>query len=526
MSNIGLSAAVLKSLSSWGVHEVILCAGARNSPIIHCLEHIQGFKVFSFFEERAASFFAIGRMMVTKRPVAVITTSGTAVAELLPATIEAYYSGLPLILLTADRPKRFRGAGAPQSIEQSQLLRQYCQETLDIEGESELGGLTLLQPTEAPLHINLCFEEPLIDQEIKEIQFATSESHSKTQDLESSRPIEEFFVQSQRPLIILGRLSQKNSLKVLTWLKTINGVIYAEGPSGLREHPELQSKSLLAGERSASLALEKKFCDGVLRIGSVPTLRAWRDLEGRFKNFPVLSLSEEKFSGLSHKPKALPLEASLELLPKILKSDKKLLEVDRRAYKFIETILAKYPRSEVSLFRGLSKEISKKDRLFIGNSLPIREWDLVAERETLKPPVLANRGANGIDGQLSTFLGAMQEETTNWGIFGDLTSLYDLSAPWALRYAPANSKLRLVVINNQGGQIFSRLFDSSLFINSHDLDFKAWAAMWKLDYQSSVEKIEIPKEFSGVLELRPDPAESKDFWDEYDQLWVNLRSEF
>src|SRR5207248_6669700 len=108
--------------------------------------------VFTFVDERSAAFFALGRIKRDDRPVAVITTSGTAAAELLPATIEAYYSGAPLVLITADRPERYRGTGAPQSIEQVGLFGIYA--TTEIEGWNR----------RAPLHINVEFDEPLIDE--------------------------------------------------------------------------------------------------------------------------------------------------------------------------------------------------------------------------------------------------------------------------------------------------------------------------------------------------------------------------
>ena len=121
-----LASEVLAALAGEGVGEFCVCAGARNLAFVVGLERSQGARVWHFFDERAAGFFALGRMMNTGCPVAVVTTSGTAVAELLPATIEAHYQSLPLVLLTADRPARFRGSGAPQAIEQPGMLAPYA----------------------------------------------------------------------------------------------------------------------------------------------------------------------------------------------------------------------------------------------------------------------------------------------------------------------------------------------------------------------------------------------------------------
>ncbi|MBI4126516.1 MAG: 2-succinyl-5-enolpyruvyl-6-hydroxy-3-cyclohexene-1-carboxylate synthase, partial [Deltaproteobacteria bacterium] len=125
MTNIARAEQVLEVLAACGVADICLCPGGRNSPFVTVLGKSQGFRLFTFPEERTAAFFALGRARATKRPVAVMTTSGTAVAELLPATIEAFYSGVPLVLVTADRPKSYRGTGAPQAIEQSDLFGVY-----------------------------------------------------------------------------------------------------------------------------------------------------------------------------------------------------------------------------------------------------------------------------------------------------------------------------------------------------------------------------------------------------------------
>ena len=112
--NLQLAEKVITEVVQLGVHEFCLCAGARNSPLVVLLEKAKGIRVHSFFEERSASFFALGRTKKTGRPVAIVTTSGTAVAELLPAAVEATYTGQPLLFITADRPRDYRGKGAPQ----------------------------------------------------------------------------------------------------------------------------------------------------------------------------------------------------------------------------------------------------------------------------------------------------------------------------------------------------------------------------------------------------------------------------
>jgi 2-succinyl-5-enolpyruvyl-6-hydroxy-3-cyclohexene-1-carboxylate synthase len=152
VTNIARARALIETVRSEGVTTFSVCAGSRNSPLLAVLGGSSGVEVLSFVDERSAAFFAIGRSKRDGRPAAVVTTSGTAVAELLPATIEAYYASIPLVLITADRPARYRGTGAPQCIEQDGIFGLYAATTLD------------RWSRRAPLHLNVEFDEPLIDE--------------------------------------------------------------------------------------------------------------------------------------------------------------------------------------------------------------------------------------------------------------------------------------------------------------------------------------------------------------------------
>ena len=145
MSNIDVARRLIDQVRALGVEDFCVCSGSRNAPLIAVIE-----RAYSFVDERSAGFFAVGRARRDERPVAVITTSGTAAAELLPAAIEAYYSGTPIVLITADRPARYRGTGAPQAIEQETIFGVYAERTI-AEWNRRM-----------PLHINVEFDEPLL----------------------------------------------------------------------------------------------------------------------------------------------------------------------------------------------------------------------------------------------------------------------------------------------------------------------------------------------------------------------------
>jgi 2-succinyl-5-enolpyruvyl-6-hydroxy-3-cyclohexene-1-carboxylate synthase len=149
MGNVVRAASLIDAVRAAGANEFCVCAGSRNAPLLAVLGSSDA-RLFSFVDERSAAFFAIGRVKLHGNPVAIVTTSGTAVAEMLPAAIEAYYSGIPLILISADRPARFRGTGAPQSIEQVGIFGVYA--------ETSLSDWSRMRP----LHLNVEFDEPLL----------------------------------------------------------------------------------------------------------------------------------------------------------------------------------------------------------------------------------------------------------------------------------------------------------------------------------------------------------------------------
>jgi 2-succinyl-5-enolpyruvyl-6-hydroxy-3-cyclohexene-1-carboxylate synthase len=285
--------------------------------------------------------------------------------------------------------------------------------------------------------------------------------------------------------------------------------VYLEGISQLRGRRSLKDLEIVGGE---SLCKSGDF-DGVIRIGSVPTLRFWRDLAtGRV---PVIHFSQRPWSGIPgpqivHDIQDLP-EAIAEFTPWSAEER----ERDRERFHHLERLLQKYPHGECAWVRRVSEWMPDGSRLFLGNSLPIREWDLAARRDG-SFTIFANRGVNGIDGLISTFIGSAGETTPNWGLIGDLSALYDLTGPWALRERPLKD-VNLVVINNGGGKIFERIFGHSLFENRHDLNFSDWARMWKWHYQRFELAMDKPKTKSpGLFEIIPDNEQTADFFKEWE----------
>ena len=171
-TNERLAIEVIERLLALGVTTFCLSAGGRNAPFVETLDALANanplIEVLNFFDERDGAFFAIGRAKRDGVPVAVVTTSGTAVSELFSAVVEAHYSGVPLVLVTADRPVAYRGTGAPQAIEQAHLFARYAKVSFDIDRPGTKWDLSSWC-LNGPVQVNVSFDEPLLKGRLGEV---------------------------------------------------------------------------------------------------------------------------------------------------------------------------------------------------------------------------------------------------------------------------------------------------------------------------------------------------------------------
>lgn len=488
--------AVLSRCAEAGVREFCICAGARNIELVRILARAEGVRLWHFFEERSAGFFAVGRMMRTRRPVAVLTTSGTAAAELLPAVIEAHYQGLPFVALTADRPEPFRGSGAPQAIEQAGLYGDYVGYCHDVRTLAD-AGRCFFEWSGGPLHVNVCQDDPGQAGAVEPV-IRFSDFNLPT---ELPKPVDVGAIS----LAMVGEVREADRPAVEKSLRALGAPVYAEATSGLRESDTLRPLLVRGGDRVLRALPVRR----ILRIGGVPSCRLWRDLEER-PDVDVVSLAYTRYSGLARVSICMPFgdfqgTSDNMSVPK---------EKDR---------LAEFPDSECGLVRALSEAIPPGAAVFLGNSLPIREWNLAATVQNRGLRCFACRGANGIDGQMSAFYGMSEDEPEAWLVCGDLTAMYDLSAPWiAPQLRPG--RRRVVILNNGGGRIFSRLpalsgmaADARAMIeNAHGFHFDPWARMWGMDYRRVTTRSELAAAVAGtgMIEIVPDPVQSEAFWNQ------------
>ncbi len=494
-----------------GIGEFVVCGGARNAVLLEVLSRMENtgkVKVWSHFEERSAGFFALGRTMATGKPCAVVVTSGTAVAELLPSVVEAFYQARPLVLITADRPKDFADSGAPQAIMQVGIFSSYTSNDLATwEGK-------------APLHLNVALEE---DFTMGEADFGRLDVGGFSVDF--GRPNVGGLARWLRErtmngvVVMVGDLDEAECEEVFHFCRDLAAPVVVEATSGLRE--ALKNLAVM-GENAA---LKNRPPSKVLRLGGVPSGRFWRDLE----NLPEVSVWSVCRNGLRGLGRMAEVTRGTldRILPAMGDVEKigdaaDLLEGAKARAQRIEEALAAFPDSEQGWMRMLSVYASVAGGVYLGNSLPIREWNSYAQWERPVRLVRANRGANGIDGQISSWLGASAGEEDAWGIFGDLTALYDLAGLKMLGQVEKKGRV-MVVINNGGGRIFDRVPRLAAMSGQakgwmtadSPVDFSAIAKAWGMNHI----QVKRADEFDGVgsdenttlLEIVPDAAQTRGF---------------
>lgn len=501
-----------------GISEFVVCAGARNAALIETLaraEKTGEVKIWRHFEERSAGFFALGRMMETGAPCAVVTTSGTAVAELLPAVVESFYQARPLVALTADRPAAFRGTGAPQTMDQTGIF-----------GGHAFAGFPAEWDGRGPLHWNVEFDEEFVagDEDLTNDRVGKFEPVRDRLDVaDLARWLRDGLYRGL--VVMIGGLEPEEREEVFHFCRSLEVPVMAEATSGLRE--ALQALGLPDGDR----VLRKNPPGKVLRLGEVPSGRFWRDLE-ELPQVSVWSVCRNGLPGLARESGVVRGQVNrvLRALGEVEAADDAMdyFQGASRSAALIDELVEAYPDSEPGLLRTLSHYVSTGSSLFLGNSMPIREWNLFSQRDKPVQSVRANRGVNGIDGQVSTWLGWTAELSDAWAVVGDLTALYDLAGPFMMDQIMTEGRV-LVVINNGGGKIFERLprlktmspRAAECMTNPQSADLSGWAQLWGMKHLriTRVDDFDLFQPDSGMLllEIIPDAAQTEAFWKQWDQ---------
>ena len=502
--SLACATALVDELVAHGLRHACVSPGSRSTPLALALERDARVAVHVHLDERSSAFFAVGLAKALRRPVAVACTSGTAAAELLPAVVEASQARVPLYLLTADRPPRLRGTGANQTIDQVRMFGVYARAYLAPPVPASTGDAPAWRrigrdavaacggPQPGPVHINCSFDEPLVPTgppvDVPAGESGQVERSDRTPD-PLAADVERFGqeLSGARGLVVAGSHRWRTLDEVARLAEALGWPLLAEPTSGLRR----PGSSLTAGQALIGSAgfLDRHRPEVVLQVGATPTTRSTQGFVAAAERLLVVDVFHMDPDPERHAtwrvladPDRLARSSSdrIERAPDGWPRTWK--ELDERARRAMDGVLdAVDEPTELRLARDLAAAVPDGGALFVGNSMPVRDLDVaMAPRDGVQ--VLANRGASGIDGLVSTAFGvATAGIGPTYALLGDLSLIYDAGALiWNGQRLEAD--IVLVVPNNRGGAIFGSLGQGELperdrlFVTPHAVELGAVCA--------------------------------------------------
>jgi 2-succinyl-5-enolpyruvyl-6-hydroxy-3-cyclohexene-1-carboxylate synthase len=526
---------VARGLSDLGITTVFFSPGSRSTPLIIGCEKEKRLSCFPALDERTAAFLALGHAKRTNVTTAVICTSGSALTHWFPTVTEASYSGIPLLLLSADRPPELQECGAGQTINQINLfgsfVREFYQSPLPCMEQEQIHNLqTILQtahsktvgPNSGPVHINFSFREPLwpsADSTPKLPHFSSLVRTAHSDQTEHSESTDDLtdISQASGPVVIAG-LNTPSSLPE----KFQSIPILCDSLCALREtkHPAriLRFENLLRCPKFRESIKPDQF----ILLGPLPTsktLRSWIEESGA----PRLVIEPsgrivDPLLGTSHS-----IRLNFEQLDRLdlPKSEPGWLEkwtaAEQQVEEKIDLELKKITCDhEPKIARILSEHLPANSNFYCANSMPIRDLEWFWKPSKQRRNLFGARGVNGIDGTLGTAIGiAHQSNQPTFLLTGELAFLHDSNA--LLFASELIGSLTIFLINNQGGGIFENLAVANLpefekcFATPQSCDFAKLCAAHSVEYLLHQDEKELishikspPKEGIRVIEIRTD----------------------
>lgn len=537
---------LVETLARSGLKSAIVCPGSRSTPLTVAFARHPQIETIPVLDERSASFFALGIARSTHNPVVLVCTSGSAGANFFPAVVEARESRVPLLILTADRPPELRNCNAGQAIDQQKLFGSYVNFYSEIAIPStELSMLRYLrqavmnamQQTQYPIpgvvHLNLPFREPLAPIEQSGMPDQLPDDFFEhfdvsgweiDQQLAVSRLFSSF--ENRRGVIIAGVAQPKDPKRyceaIAQLSRSLSLPVLAEALSPLRNYARLNPYLISTYDtilRNKVLG-EKLAPEIVLRIGEMPTskeVRLWLDAAQPIQF--VIDPSDRSLDPIHGKTVHIPIAVEsigsfLTLPPSDFLKD--WLNAESKMRDAIDQAFTQ----ETALFEGktawmLSQFLPPKTPLFISSSMPVRDAEYFWKPNDLNIRPFFNRGANGIDGTLSTALGIAHHQKAVM-LTGDLALLHDTNG--FLIRSHFQGHLTIVLINNNGGGIFGMLpiapFDppfEEFFVTPQNIDFAKLCQTYEVKHEiiESWEQLRdriypLPDQGIRVLELKTD----------------------
>ena len=547
----------MEELVRCGVDLFCVAPGSRSTPLVAALAANEKARSLVHFDERGTAFAALGHARATGRPAAWITTSGTAVANGLPAVVEASTDGVPMILLTADRPPELRQTGANQTIDQPDIFGDYVRWRFDLPAPDLTIDPAMVLTTvdqaayrasrgpRGPVHLNLMFREPFLPEGDDGIAgpspWAEAEEpytrYAATKpavDATELRTLWGTLRRSKRGLVVAGRLASRKQGEAVSRLAGALGwPLLPDVGSQVRLGADSENlvayyDALLASEAFA----EAHAPEAVVHVGGRALSKRLEQFLGRSGPDPYVVVRENPFRldpahRVTHSIEADVVDFCAALV-RVAEEDppdgdetwtKGWRGASERVDHTLNGISYTKP-TEPFVARSVSRNVPHDHGLVVASSMPVRDLDTYAAAGGAPVPVAANRGASGIDGTVATAAGfarGLGRPVTL--LIGDLALLYDLNSLAMLRDVP----VVVVVLNNDGGGIFSFLpvaeheeFFEPYFGTPQGVGFEPAAGMFGLHYErpgTMEEFVGAYREASArgsstLIEVRTDRAEN------------------
>jgi 2-succinyl-5-enolpyruvyl-6-hydroxy-3-cyclohexene-1-carboxylate synthase len=525
---IPLAQSIIEICLAKGIKNIVISPGSRNAPLTIGFVNNPEFNCYSIADERCAAFFALGIAQQTQKPVAVVCTSGSALLNYYPAFAEAFYSQIPLIVLSADRPQSKIDIGDGQTIRQENVFKNHSlynanlTETASVENDLKINkAINIAFAQKGPVHINAPFEEPLYQTVSKLEVDVTISAFAKRQKKLSMDVIIEYAAiwnASKKKLILVGEnkpnkmdaeiiesLAKDDSVVVMTettsnlyhpsFLNNIDTIIT---PFSNEEFKDFQPDILIT---FGGMVVSKRIKAFLRKYQPthhwhIDTLRAYDTYGCLTQHFKV---NPNQFFN-QFLPHAVPIQSDYRSTYEEVAVLRK-----RKHQEYLKSI----PFSDFKAFEKIIPSLPKGSMLQLSNSSAIRYAQLFDLNSSIT--VFCNRGTSGIDGSTSTAIGAaVANKKPAVLISGDVGFLYDSNALWN-EYIPKNFKI--ILINNGGGGIFRILpgheetpVFNTFFETSHCLTAEQLAKMYGFEYSIASDENSLSKSLNDLYAQNEKPS--------------------
>ncbi|MES2411208.1 MAG: 2-succinyl-5-enolpyruvyl-6-hydroxy-3-cyclohexene-1-carboxylic-acid synthase [Bacteroidota bacterium] len=524
---IPLAQSIIEICDAKGVHDIIISPGSRNAPLTIGFTNNPKFRCYSIADERCAAFFALGIAQQTRKPVAVVCTSGSALLNYYPALAEAFYSQIPFIVISADRPFDKIDIGDGQTIRQENVFINHSLYNANLTEEASEENdvfvneaINVAIARKGPVHINVPFEEPLYETTNKlsvDFNITGLVIPHRLVDVDDIIAFSTLWNHSKKILILVGEC-QPNSIeqKWLDKLAAIPSVVVMTETTSNLDHPSfINNIDTLITPFSPSefLELQPRI---LITFGGMIVSKRVKAFLRKYKPRHHWHIDESRaydtFGILTKHFSVNPNQFFKQFLPFVKDIDSNYKVTFQNIHSKRKVTHAEYlsqvPFSDLKAFESILSSLPTKILLQIGNSSAIRYAQLFDIDKSIE--VFCNRGTSGIDGSTSTAIGAaVGSKKPTVLITGDVSFLYDSNALWN-NYIPTNFKI--ILINNGGGGIFRILPGHqenetfhTYFETSHCLTGEHLAKMYQLDYVTASDDASLQKGLAKLYKQNDRP---------------------